>query len=132
MNKKSWILVVALTLVVALLAATYFITRPDTEEGTKNFTLTVVHKDGSQKDFNLKSDEQYLGDCLQKAGIITGEESQYGLFIHAVDGEQAIFEEDGAYWAFYEGDAYAQLGIDQTPITDGGVYKLVYTLDTYG
>ena len=31
----------------------------------------------------------------------------------------------------YDGDSgkeYAQLGIDQTPVTDGAAYKLVYTL----
>ena len=44
-----------------------------------------------------------------------------------VDGEKAVYEEDNAYWAFYEGDAYAQLGIDLTPIADGAVYKLIYT-----
>lgn len=130
MNKKTWILTIAVVLVVALLAAAYFLTRPDTDEGMKSFTLTVVHKDGTSKEFPLKSDELYLGDCLEKEGIISGEEGQYGLYIHVVDGEKAVFEEDGAYWGFYEGEEYAMLGIDQTPITEGGVYKLVYTVDT--
>lgn len=132
MNKKSWILVIALALVVAILAAAYFVTRPDPETGKKTFTLTVIHKDGSQKDFNLKSDELYLGDCLQKKGIISGEEGQYGLYIQVVDGEKAVFEEDGAYWAFYEGNNYALQGIDQTPIITGVNYKLVYTVDVSG
>lgn len=130
MNKKTWILTIAVVLVVALLAAAYFLTRPDTAEGMKSFTLTVVHKDGTTKEMPMKSDKMYLGEHLQEKGIISGEEGQYGLYIHEVDGEKAVFEEDGAYWAFYEGENYAMLGIDQTPITEGGVYKLVYTIDT--
>ena len=47
--------------------------------------------------------------------------------IHTVDGIRAVYSE-GAYWAIYEGEEYAMQGIDTTPIVDGGVYKLVYTL----
>ncbi len=127
MNKKTIIAIVAAVLVIALLAAGYFLTRPKTEEGMKSFTLTVVHKDGTSKEMNLKSDAEYLGAYLQEEGIIKGEEGQYGLYIKEVDGEKAVYEEDNAYWAFYEGEEYANLGIDLTPITDGAVYKLVYT-----
>ncbi|MBQ3492361.1 MAG: DUF4430 domain-containing protein [Oscillospiraceae bacterium] len=130
MNKKLLWAVIALVLVVAALVGVYFATRPDTQEGVKAFTLVVVHKDGSEKEFPIQSDEEYLGAALQKAGIIEGEQGQYGLYIQKVDGEKAVFEEDGAYWGFYVGDAYASLGIDQTPIEAGVTYKLVYTVDT--
>ena len=98
-----------------------------TQEAMKSFTLTIVHADGTSKEMNLKSDAEYLGAYLQEEGIIKGEEGQYGLYIKEVDGEKAVYEEDNAYWAFYEGEEYANLGIDLTPITDGAVYKLVYT-----
>ncbi len=130
MNKKILWTVIALVLVVAALAAAYFLTRPDTQEGVKAFTLVVTHKDGTEKSFPVQSDEEYLGAALQKLGLIEGEMGDYGLYIKKVDGEKAVFEEDGAYWAFYVGDAYASLGIDQTPIEDGATYKLVYTPDT--
>ena len=32
------------------------------------------------------------------------------------------------YWAFYVGDEYASLGVDQTPIADGDSFSLVYTV----
>ena len=47
--------------------------------------------------------------------------------IKEVDGEKAVYEEDNAYWGFFVGEEYAQLGIDQTPAEDGAVYKLEYT-----
>ena len=67
-----------------------------------------------------------MGVVLEKDGLITGEEGPYGMYIHEVDGERAVYEESGAYWSFYVGEEYAQTGIDLTPIEDGAAYKLVY------
>ena len=47
--------------------------------------------------------------------------------ITEVDGEKAIYNEDKAYWAVYEGEEYAMQGIDTTPVKEGATYKLVYT-----
>lgn len=127
MNKKRIIAVVAAILVIALVATGCSLLSPETQEGMKSFTLTVVHKDGTSKEMELKSDAEYLGAFLQEEGIITGEEGQYGLYIKEVDGEKAVYEEDNAYWAFYVGEEYALQGIDLTPITEGAAYKLVYT-----
>ena len=127
MNKKTIIAILAAVLAVALLATAYFLLRPQTQEGMKSFTLTIVHKDGTSKDMNMKTDAEFLGAYLEEEGIIKGEEGQYGLYIKEVDGEKAVYEEDNAYWAFYEGEEYASKGIDLTPITDGAVYRLVYT-----
>lgn len=125
-KKKLFLSVAALVLVVGLLLGLYFATRPQTQEGTKTFTVTVVHKDGSSKDFSYTSDEEFVGTVLQAEGLVEGEMAQYGLYIKKVDGEKAVYEEDNAYWGFYIGEDYAQTGIDQTPIEDGKVYKLVY------
>lgn len=125
-KKKLFLAIAALVLVVGLLLGLYFATRPQTQEGTKSFTVTVVHKDGSSKDFKYTSAEEFVGTVLQAEGLIEGEMAQYGMYIKKVDGEKAVYEEDNAYWGFYIGEEYAQTGIDQTPIEDGKVYKLVY------
>ncbi len=128
MNRKTLISVlIALTVLAGLLVGMYFALRPQTTEGTKSFTLTVVHGDGTSKDFLFSTDKSYVGEAVQEVGLVTGMMGDYGLYIQVVDGETAIYEENGAYWAFYEGDTYAAAGIDQTPIRDGAVYKLVYT-----
>ncbi len=131
MNKKTLILVIALALVVAALAAVYFVTRPQATEGMKSFTVEIVHKDGTTKTEKLKSNAEFLGEVLDEKGLIEYEEGPYGKFILKADGEKAVFEEDGAYWGFFIGEEYAMLGVDQTPIEDGKVYRLVYTIDTY-
>ena len=64
---------------------------------------------------------------LVNAGLIKGNDGPYGLEITEVDGEQAIYNTDKAYWAVYEGEEYALQGIDTTPVVEGRTYKLVYT-----
>ena len=127
-NTKIALVVIALVVVVAAMLAAYFLSRPQTQEGSKAFTVTVVHADGSSKEFSYRTDEAYVGKVLISEGLISGEDGPYGLYIQVVDGETAIYEENGAYWAFYENGAYANTGIDLTPITDGQNYSLVYTV----
>ena len=100
---------------------------PKPNEGEATFTVIVVHKDGTEKEFTYTTTEAYVGPVLQNDGLIEGNAGPYGLEITKVDGEQAIYNEDNAYWSVYEGEEYAMQGIDTTPVVDGGVYKLVYT-----
>lgn len=125
-KKKIVIVAIALVVVIAALVGVYFVTRPDTAEGQKTFTVTVVHGDGTSKDFTYTTEKLYVGEVLQEEGLVVGYQGEYGLFMESVDGESAP-SDYSFYWAFYEGEVYASLGIDQTPITDGAVYKLVYT-----
>lgn len=128
-QKKTIIIaVLAVVVLAAAMAAVYFFTRPGTAQGNKSFTLEIVHGDGSNKVININSDDEYLGEALQLLGLIQGENNQFGLYITTVDGEDAIYEENGAYWALYVDGGYAQQGIDLTPIVDGGSYSLVYTI----
>ena len=127
------IIALLLALALALSLAACVATGPKETQNTedsqakKSFTVTVVHKDGTSKDFTYETEEEFVGPVLQKAGLIEGNMGQYGLEITKVDGEQAIYNEDKAYWAVYEGEEYALQGIDTTPVVDGRVYKLVYT-----
>ncbi len=100
--------------------------KPGDAAATAKFTVTVVHADGTQKEFAYETAEATLGDYLEAQGLIESEGADDGMF-HTVDGEQAIYDTDKAYWAFYEGEEYAMTGIYDTTITDGAVYKLVYT-----
>ena len=125
-NKKLVIGIIALLAVVGLLLGFWFGTRAKTAEGQKNFSVTVVHADGSSKDFSYTTDEEYLGAVLEEEGLISGFDGEFGLYIEQVDGEKAIYEENGAYWQVYIGEEYALTGLDQIPVEDGKAYKLVY------
>ena len=126
-NKKLVAAVVALAVIVGLMAGVWFATRPETEAGSKGYTVTVIHKDGAQKVFEYRTDEEYLAGALLEEGLVSGEDSQYGLTIITVDGEAAVWETDSAYWAIWVGEEMAMTGASETPVYDGSTYKLEYT-----
>ena len=125
-NTKILLAIVALVAVVGIFLGVYFATRPQPQEGEKAITVVVVHKDGTEKTFQYRTDEEFLDKVLLAKGLIEGYEDQYGLVIEKVDGESAIWNVDNAFWALYVGDAQSNYGISQTPVEDGVVYKLVY------
>ncbi len=126
-NKKIIIAVIALVAVIGLLLGIYFGTRETPQEGSKTITVTVVHSNQEEETFTYHTDEEYLGPVLLAEGLVEGEQAQYGLYIKAVDGEQAIYEIDNAYWSLYIGEEPAMTGADSTVIHDGDTFKLVYT-----
>ncbi len=129
MNKKTWIALAAFVLLVAVLLTVFFLTRPETEAGAKEITVTVIHADGSSKNFTYHTDEEYLGALLLAEGLIEGYEGQYGFVVETVDGETAS-DWSVAYWGWYTGEPVeANMGmvaISQQPIRDGESYTLKY------
>ena len=125
-NKKLVLAAVALVAVIALFAGIWFITRPEGTAGEKSFTLTVIHKDGTEKVFHLTSSEEFLAPALVAEGIIVESDSP-GMY-NTVDGETADYSMDQGYWCFYIGEESAMIGMNDAPLTDGGTFKLVYTI----
>ena len=131
--KKLLAILLTLAMVLSMAACSFVAVKqeesiPEKETKTQNkFTVTVVHADGTSKDFTYETDEKFVGKVLLDEGLIAGEDGPYGLMITEVDGEK-IEDTNKAYWAIFEGEEYAMQGIDTTPVVDGQVYKLVYTL----
>ena len=126
-NKKLVIVAIVLAVIIGLMAGIWFATRPETEIGSKAYTVTVVHKDGSVKEFSYRTDEEYLAGALLEEGLVSGEDSQYGLTIITVDGEDAVWATNNAYWAIWIGEEMAMTGASETPVYDGSSFKLEYT-----
>ena len=93
------------------------------KEGDQSFTFIVVDLDGKETSFDLTSEAETVGEALLEEGLIAGEDSQYGLYVKTVNGLTLDYDKDGAYWAFYEGDTYANSGVDSTSIEDGQTYS---------
>jgi len=91
-------------------------------EGENAFVFIVTDAEGKNTHFMIKSDKETVGEALVELGLISGEEGQYGLYVKTVNGITLDYDKDKMYWAFYEENAYANQGVDQTPITEGGVY----------
>ncbi len=94
-------------------------------EGAKEFSLIVVSKEGLETGCTVRTDKETVGDALLDLGIVSGEDSQYGLMILTVNGEYHRYEEDKYYWAFYIGEEYAMTGVSSTNIEAGVTYRLV-------
>ena len=93
-SKKNWILAAVLIVLVLVMACVYFVTRPETQAGAKTVSVTVVHADGSEKQFQYHTDEEYLGAVLLAEELVQGEMGPYGLTIYVVDGEKADWNVD--------------------------------------
>ena len=126
MNKKLIIALVALVLVAALMVGVFVLTRPEAQEGSKTITVTVVHKDKTQREETFRTDEKYLGPLLVAKGLIPEGNIVSGMF-DTVDGEKADWSVDEGWWAVYKGDEMTATGINETPIADGDHFFLIYT-----
>ncbi len=91
-------------------------------EGENAFVFIAVDLDGNSTHYMIKTDKETVGEALLENGLIAGEDGQYGLYVKTVNGITLDYDKDGKYWAFYEENAYANQGVDQTPIKEGGVY----------
>lgn len=129
-NRKKLVLicvaVVVFAALIALMVGLWLNNRPEPTEGAKTFTLTVVHSDGTSKDFTISTDREFLADALLDENLIVESDSP-GMYI-TVDGETADYSVNQSYWGFFIGEEYAMEGMNTTAITDGAVYKLVYTI----
>ena len=91
-------------------------------EGENAFVFIVTDAEGKNTHFMIKTNKETVGEALIELGLISGEEGQYGLYVKTVNGITLDYDKDKMYWAFYEENTYANQGVDQTPITEGGVY----------
>lgn len=129
-NKKTVaVLIAVLVLVAAAMLLILQQNKPQTVQGAKAITLTVIYEDGSQKDFTVHTDAETLGEALLAEGLVQGSDGAYGLFVTTVDGVEAQ-DSLHQWWCFNDGEGnMLSTGIDQEPISDGGKYQAV--LSTY-
>lgn len=100
-----------------------------TEESAKPITITleVIGPDGSSKEHTVKTDSsKNLRQALEGAGLISGDEGPYGLYVKVVDGITADYDVDGSWWSLTK-DGVMCSGVDSTPIADGDHFEFTYT-----
>ena len=104
---------------------TQITTAAPTEIGTgaTQFAFNVTDAEGKTTAFNVNTDKTTVGEALQDAGLIQGEEGAYGLYVKTVNGTTLDYDKDGMYWAFCINGEMAPTGVDMTEINDGEVYS---------
>ena len=95
-------------------------------EGSKTVQVEIEMEEKSIT-LTIASDKALLGDILLNHEVIEGEMGAYGMYIKSVNGVQADYDVDQAYWAVYQDGEYLMTGVDSTEVSDGAHYELVYT-----
>ena len=131
MKKKRILGLGILVVLIAAMALIYTNFREKPVEGSKEITIEVVNSKEESIKYIVKTDAKYLKQAMEEAGedglTFVGEEGPYGLSVTTVNGERAIYDKDGAYWAFYVNNEYCNYGVSEQPVEDGDVFKIVYT-----
>ena len=92
-----------------------------------SFKVIVTDLEGNESTYEYTSNAPSVGEALVAEGLIEAHEASFGLFIDAVDGIAADWDNDQTYWAFYINGEYAVTGIGETEITAGATYNLTLT-----
>ena len=130
-RKKVWPWVLVFVLVICLFAGIHHANQPKTSEGAKDVTLEVVDSEGEKKDYEEKTDAAYLSDFMDELSkkddfSYEAEKSDARLYVTTVNGEEADYDKDQAYWAIYVNGDYGQYGISEQPVSDGDSFTLKY------
>ena len=126
MKKQTRNIIIAVALLLALVIGAVLIwnaNKPDAQEGGKALVVTVVHGDESSKDFSFTTDAENLRTALEEQKLIEGTESEYGLYVTKVDGEEAD-ESQQQWWCFSKDGEDLMTGVDDTMIADGDHYDI--------
>lgn len=129
MNKQKKVLALVLALVMLLTMLTGCGGGDDSAEGGEKITVTVtvVHGDGSKKDFTLETAETTLGRAMVEGGIVEDNQTAYGLYILTADGE-TVNESNQEWWSITKDGEALMTGADDTDIVDGEEYVLTFTV----
>lgn len=126
MKKKSAVIAIVAFLVICIAAvAIYVSTRQQPQEGTKSVTIEVVYPDGEHKNFDIKTDAEFLSDALVEAGLVSEEEK---AFFSTVDGVTADWSENQSWWCITKDGEECMSGAAELALADGDHYEITYTI----
>ena len=90
-------------------------------DGAKSVSFTV-EADGKIITITLKTDKDTLGEAMFEQDLIND-----ASFFNILNGIEASWEKDQAYWAFYEDDTMLPYGVNDQEINGGESFRFVYT-----
>ncbi len=90
-------------------------------EGSITFNVKIEAEDKSIT-LTVSTEKKILGEALFELGLINDPS-----FFDTVNGMKLDWNKTHAYWGFYIGDALADHGVDDEPISGGEYYRLAYT-----
>lgn len=132
MNKNKKVLIIAAAVLLVIVAVLLIVDRnrqPQMAQGTKTITVAVIMDGETTRELTIRTDAEFLRGALEQENLIEGTESEYGLYVTAVDGIAAD-DAKRQWWCFNDEEGnMLNSGVDTTPITDGDAFQIV--LSTY-
>lgn len=116
--------------VLALLLVIYNFTRPVPMAGTKNITIDVVYDNGMKEHYQVTTEAHFLLEAINSIpGLeVEGTQSEeFGLMVTVINGKEADYQKDHAYWSLLLEGEPCSYGVSQQPIKDGEHYSFQYT-----
>lgn len=90
-------------------------------KGAKSVSFTV-EAEGKMITITLMTDKDNLGEAMFEHDLIND-----ASFFNVLNGMEASWEKDQAYWAFYEGDTMMPYGVIDQKVNGGESFRFVYT-----
>lgn len=127
-NKKVVLGLVALVAVIVAMAVIFCVFRQKPVEGSKAIVIEVIDNEEKTTTYELKTDAEYLYEAMKEAKGLTfdGEETEFGFTLYSVNGLEADFTKDSAYWSLYVNGEYGMYGVSGQPVLDGETYTFKY------
>lgn len=116
--------------VLALLLVIYNFTRPVPMAGTKNITIDVVYDNGTKEHYQVTTETHFLLEAIHSIPDLKVEGTQseeFGLMVTTINGKEADYQKDHAYWSLLLDGEPCSYGVSQQPIKDGERYTFQYT-----
>lgn len=96
-------------------------------EGEKNITVDIIVADKIIRTYEIKTDAEFLREALESNNLVSGNESEMGLFVLTVDCI-TVNESNQEWWCFTKNGEMLNTGIDTTPVYDGDHFEITLTI----
>ncbi len=126
-TKKTLLGLLILVAAVVVMLLLYKQFSPKPVEGSKKITAEVILEDGSSKAFEIQTDEEYLRGALEQISLISGTDSEYGMFVTTVDG-RTVDDSKQEWWCFTLDGQTLNTSVDTTPVKDGDHFEITLTV----
>lgn len=127
--KRIIALLFSLLMIFSILTGCNSSENTQAKKETKNISIEVINSKEESVVYKVKTEATYLREAMEEAENLefSGSESQYGMMLEEVNGERAVYEENGAYWSIMVNGEYGMNGIDTQKIKDNDAFQIIYT-----
>ena len=120
-NKKLYILVAILLVLLAVAAIIFFIFKPKAVFGKKDITISIILSETEVKVYEISTKAEFLSEVLTETSLVPKEDIIAG-FVTTIDGISADMAAE-EWWMMTVNGEFSNFGINELPVIDGSSYE---------